>query len=77
MPDRYGERPDPELGDDEPPATPEDFGPTQTEIRLAAIQACDICDEDGYRGATVCDHIDRTNTAARGINQVRQAMGWK
>jgi hypothetical protein len=28
------------------------------QARAAAITACQLCDDDGYRGTTVCDHID-------------------
>lgn len=37
---------------------------------------CDLCDDDGYRGAAVCDHVDRTHVAKRGIALVRETMGW-
>lgn len=51
-------------------------GPTPTELRIQAIQNCELCDDEGYRGSAVCDHIDRTDTAARGIAQIRAQMGW-
>ena len=74
MPDRYG---DPRLGDDDTPPEPlPTYGPTDTELRHQAITECTICDDDGYHGNIVCDHIDRTETAARGIDQIRRAMGW-
>lgn len=41
-----------------------------------AIEACDLCDSDGYRGGMVCDHIDHTEAAKRGMAMVRKAMGW-
>ncbi|WP_166905942.1 hypothetical protein [Mycobacterium sp. DL440] len=44
--------------------------------RAAAIQACEMCDPDGYRGTQVCDHQDHTETARRGIAQIRAKMGW-
>ena len=37
---------------------------------------CVLCDDHGYRGGQVCDHVDRTVSAARGIALVRQTMGW-
>jgi len=47
------------------------------QARALAIAHCHLCDDDGYRnGAIPCDHIDRTQTAQRGIAAVRAAMGW-
>lgn len=43
----------------------------RNKIRIAN---CNLCDTDGYRGATVCDHIDRTETAKRGMALVRAAL---
>ena len=37
---------------------------------------CTLCDDHGYRGGTVCDHIDHTHAARRGMAAVREAMGW-
>lgn len=42
--------------------------------RTRAITECDLCNEDGYRGSIVCDHIDRTETARNGAAQVRAAL---
>ncbi|QRY48129.1 hypothetical protein JVX93_15885 [Mycolicibacterium boenickei] len=44
--------------------------------RLQAIADCQLCDPDGYRGTTVCDHTDHTETARRGIAAIRAQMGW-
>ncbi|WP_301121092.1 hypothetical protein [Mycolicibacterium fortuitum] len=58
-------------------------GPTAHELweaqqaranRATAIQACTLCDPDGYRGTQVCDHTDRTETHRRGIELVREAL---
>jgi hypothetical protein len=38
------------------------------------IAACILCDDDGYRGGTVCDHIDHRPAARRGMELVRQAL---
>ena len=43
--------------------------------RLAAIAACELCDEDGYRGGRVCAHVDYADTARAGAALVRQALG--
>ena len=61
MPDRYGDDPTPV---------------ERAEIRNAAIARCTLCDGDGYRGGTVCDHTDHRDAAKRGMAMVRQAMGW-
>lgn len=45
----------------------------RNQIRIAN---CRLCNDDGYRGATVCDHIDRSAVAARGMAAVRAEMGW-
>ncbi|AER47731.1 hypothetical protein DORI_82 [Mycobacterium phage Dori] len=46
------------------------------EHRAQAIANCHLCDTDGYRGTTVCNHTDNAATAHRGMNQIRQTMGW-
>lgn len=43
-------------------------------LRARAIAACTLCDTDGYRDRTVCDHTDRTATAAAGAQRVRDAL---
>lgn len=42
--------------------------------RALAIAECELCDDDGYRGTTVCDHQEHADTNARGIAMVRAAM---
>jgi hypothetical protein len=40
-----------------------------------AIDNCSLCDHDGYRpNGAVCDHIDRTDIARRGMEKVRAAL---
>lgn len=46
------------------------------QARAQAIAACALCDDDGYRGGTVCDHVDHSAAAKRGMDTIRQAMGW-
>ena len=36
-----------------------------------AIIACGMCDDEGYRGGTVCDHIDHVSTTERGRGLMR------
>lgn len=38
------------------------------------IASCALCDDDGYRNGIVCDHVDRTQTAAAGAAAVRAAL---
>ncbi|RJO74147.1 hypothetical protein D5S18_18515 [Nocardia panacis] len=48
------------------------------EVRRAAIDACAICDADGYAGGRVCDHDPGTAARARrGIEAVRAALAAK
>lgn len=42
-----------------------------------SIDACAFCDEHGYRGGSVCDHVDHAQAAKRGMDMIRAAMGWK
>ena len=47
----------------------------QAEIRRRAIDACDLCDSDGYVGRVLCDHDpDAANRAARGREAVTAAL---
>jgi hypothetical protein len=49
---------------------------TERANRAQAIRDCGLCDTDGYRETTVCDHQDHRQTARRHINQIRAQMGW-
>lgn len=44
--------------------------------RAQAIHDCTLCDPDGYRGTTVCDHTDHTQAARQGMAAIRAKMGW-
>lgn len=45
------------------------------DARAQAIAGCDLCDEHGYRGTTVCDHDPGTaDRARRGVALMRAAM---
>lgn len=44
--------------------------------RAEAIRACNLCNDNGYRGGVVCDHIDRQEAARRGMAMIRARMGW-
>ena len=80
MPDRYGESPD-----DGPAYPMSDFtlGEPESAIdeardyyRARATANCRLCDDNGYRGSTVCDHIDHAEASKRGMAMIREAMGW-
>lgn len=45
--------------------------------RAQDVARCRLCDDDGYRGGMVCDHEDHTAAARRGMDMVREAMGWQ
>lgn len=51
-----------------------DDGPS---AQALAIVNCGMCDDDGYRGGTVCDHIDRAAVAKRGMQLVKRALEGK
>lgn len=45
------------------------------EERQIAIKLCPLCDENGYIGlGSVCDHVDRRETHARGMALVREEL---
>lgn len=48
----------------------------EAEARRNAIRRanCRMCNDDGYRGAIVCDHTDRTEIAKRGSARCREAL---
>jgi hypothetical protein len=43
-------------------------------VVVAAIVECELCDDDGYRGSQVCDHIDHHPAYGRGMALVRAAL---
>lgn len=46
----------------------------ETHRNALRIANCTLCDDDGYRGAIVCDHVDRSDIIARGMAKVRAAL---
>lgn len=46
---------------------------------LLAIVECDFCDDQGVRFNQLgkCDHQDYGAAAKRGMQMIREAMGWK
>lgn len=42
-----------------------------------AIDACDLCDDNGTRRMHLCDHVDHASAAVRGMEMIRGVMGWK
>ena len=43
-------------------------------LTAAAITNCRLCDDDGYRSHAVCDHIDHSAAATRGLAKCREAL---
>lgn len=43
-------------------------------MRATLIAECTMCDPDGYRGSSVCDHQDHRAAADRGMALVREAL---
>ena len=72
MPDRYGDNSEPDAGEDRRAHL---YAHAIAAAR--AVRECELCNSDGYRGSTVCDHIDHAQAAKRGMAMVRAAMGWK
>lgn len=54
-----------------------DDNPDEPAYDAAAIVACTLCDDDGYRGLRVCDHVDYTAAARTGMAKVRAALAQK
>lgn len=67
MPNRYGENDD----------TAAESQPEPTYTQAYAIANCGLCDDDGVRGMHRCDHIDHARAARRGMELIREAMGWQ
>lgn len=38
------------------------------------IANCGLCDDDGYRGPVVCDHVDRAETTQRGLAKCHEVL---
>ena len=66
MPDRYGDQPANDEGDE--------FGPAYRRRAQDAIDECGLCDSDGLRNGFPCDHVDYGAIAKRGIDAVRAAL---
>lgn len=64
-----------ELDTPEPP--PYDDGSLPAHLEPAAIAACTLCDEIGYRGNVVCDHREHATpeTRAAAMDAIRAALG--
>ena len=45
-----------------------------THFEASAIADCHMCDDYGYRGHRVCDHIDYQAAAKRGMEMIRAAL---
>lgn len=43
-------------------------------LKIAARADCGLCDDDGYRGLLVCDHVNRFRTHTEGMRKVRRAL---
>jgi hypothetical protein len=38
------------------------------------IARCELCDDDGLRGMHVCNHVDYSGPARRGMALIREAL---
>lgn len=49
--------------------------PDNAHLDALARSRCTLCDPEGYRpNGAVCDHVDRTEIAKRGIAKCRAAL---
>lgn len=46
----------------------------QATTKAAAIAGCGLCDDNGYRGVVVCDHVDHAPAAARGRAKIQAEL---
>lgn len=69
MPDRYGDPLDNEPAELD---TPDDLW--AAEDRARAVVRCQLCDDDGYRGSIVCDHIDHAAQTVNGRAKAREVL---
>ncbi len=46
----------------------------ERDAKRQAIAACRLCDQDGYNGLSVCDHVDHSATARAGLARARAAL---
>ncbi len=46
-------------------------------LAAMAVVNCELCDEYGYCGSRVCDHVDHEPAAKRGMARVYGLMGWR
>lgn len=76
MHDRYGDPIEPEPDDPEPVEEPPPVELQEPPMadRALAVAHCELCDDDGYRGCSVCDHVDYRPAARRGMAAVRAAL---
>lgn len=57
------------------PPSPVRTPPGPSAEQLAAVRACELCDDQGYRGVWRCDHDDQAGArAARGAQLAREAL---
>ena len=50
------------------------YGDEIEERSAYGVVDCDLCDDDGYRNRQVCDHVDHSASAARGMALIRSVL---
>ncbi|SRX93580.1 hypothetical protein MSP7336_01819 [Mycobacterium shimoidei] len=51
------------------------YEPDNAHLSRIERDRCQLCDDDGYRpNGTVCDHVDYSDIARRGMAKVRAAL---
>lgn len=48
----------------------------RSQVDAWAIANCEHCDDKGIRGMLVCDHVDHAAAARRGMEKIRELLGW-
>lgn len=80
MPDRYGDEPAELASRQEADRVEREakqrLARAAAQARYDGIRHCGLCDDDGYVGGMVCDHVDHAETARRGMAMIRATMGW-
>lgn len=51
--------------------------PDISHLDPAAIAACGLCNTDGYRGTTICDHKDHAPVSRRGKAEIDEILASK
>ena len=57
-------------------AAPLSIKPFRPSVNMAIVN-CELCDDAGYRGVVVCDHVNRVEVARRGLEKCWRVLNRK